>query len=52
LEDLLGDDGAGLGFVGFQLGAEGDGELAVAQEQSLAAWSGGQELADPGAGHA
>src|SRR4029450_4568409 len=52
LEALLGDDRAGLGLVGLQLGAEGDGERGVAQEQSLAAGSGGQELADSGAGHA
>jgi hypothetical protein len=52
LEAFLGDNGAGLGLVGLQPGAEGDGEWAVAQEQALAAGSGGQELADPGAGHA
>ena len=52
LEAFLGDDRAGLCLVGLQLGAEGDGELAVAEEQALAAGSGGQELADPGAGHA
>src|SRR4030095_15031288 len=49
---FVGDDGAGLGLVGLLLGAEGDSELAVAQEQALAAWPGGQELPDPSAGHA
>ena len=52
LEAFLGDDRAGLGLVGLLLGAEGDGELAVAQEQPLATRPGGEELADPGAGHA
>jgi hypothetical protein len=52
LEAFLGDDRAGLGLVGLLLGAEGDGERAVAQEQALAAGSGGEELADSCAGHA
>ena len=52
LEAFLGDDRAGLLLVGLQLGAKGDGELAVAEEQAFAAWPGGQELSDPSPGHA
>ena len=52
LEAFLGDDRAGLALVGLQLAAEGDRQLAIAEEQPLAAWSGGQELPDSSAGHA